>query len=141
MATNEGIAAFRAAIEAIKEEARATMADAVERGADRLVSTAQLTCPVNDLEKHPGELRNSIKKIPGSHELMRRVTVDAQDEKGHYFAAHVEFGHMTKGRHVAAHPFFYPAWRLVRSRVKGQIQRGIKAAVEKQRAAPAPVNE
>lgn len=140
MATVEGIAAFRAAIEAIKQEARDAMADAVQRGADRLVSTARIACPVNDLDGHPGQLRDSIKSIPGAHELMRRVTVDAQDEEGRYYAAHVEFGHMTKGRHVAAQPFFYPAWRLVRSRVKGQIQRGIKAAVEKQRATVPPVS-
>lgn len=66
------------------------------------------------------------------------VTIHAGDEHA-YYAAFVEFGtapHKAKGRMrgtinpgTQAQPFFFPAWRLSKRRVRGRITRAYRKAV------------
>lgn len=131
MATVEGLAEFKGALKAIQRGCLEHLAKEVNAGADELVSTLKAVAPVSDLEAHPGQLRESIHKKPGGRPLQVRVVADAQDAEGHYYGAHVEFGHRTpNGKHVPAHPFFYPAWRLTRAKIKARIQRAIRAVVK-----------
>lgn len=132
MARVEGMEALRAKLAAISTAARQGMAEAINAGADELVETAKAACPTDEtLESHPGELRESIHKNDGAHELQVRVVADAQDAKGHYYGAHVELGHRTPdGGAVPAKPFFYPSWRLVKRRVKARIARAITRAAK-----------
>ena len=132
MASVEGMAAFRARLAAVSAAARGEMAAAIEEGADEFVAAARTACPTDStLEAHPGELRESIHKKEGAHELQVRVVADAKDEKGHYYGAHVELGHRTPdGGAVPAKPFFYPSWRLVKPKVRARIARAIRSAAK-----------
>lgn len=105
---------------------------AIDKGADDFVDLARAACPTDPtLEDHPGQLRESIHKVDGSDPLQKRVVADARDAKGEYYGVHVEVGHRTPhGGHVPAHPFFYPAWRLVKREIKARIGSAVKVVVE-----------
>ena len=86
--------------------------------------------PVSELEARPGDLRESVHKAAGRHDLSILVVEDAVDEKGHPYPAHVEYGHKTKdGGHVAAIPHFWPAVKGSRRKIIAGIKRRMRAAI------------
>lgn len=116
---------------AVREAARA----ALEQGAREIVAFAKALCPVDS-----GALRDSIDwtwgdapegaTVLGSVRPMKqgdeRITIFA-GSKSVIHASFVEFG----TRQMAAHPFFYPAYRTVRRRVKGRVTRNVNAALKR----------
>lgn len=64
---------------------------ALEETADDLVNVIKDAAPVSPLEKHPGELKDSVHKENGGHDLSILVVEDARDEKGEPYPAHVEY--------------------------------------------------
>lgn len=79
-----------------------------------LTEAIKANAPVgHDLEKSPGELRDSVHFYPNpDRPLSYRVIADAKDEKGSYIGAHVEHGHKAPdGSHVPRVPFFFTTWR------------------------------
>ena len=135
MATIEGMWEFKALLNRVNLEFQQIVIDAIDKGADEIVAAARLTAPISELEMHPGQLKDSIHKQSSGHRFQQIVVVDARDARGHFFAAHVEFGHKSpSGTHVPAHPFFYPTWRLMRKRIMGRINRAIAAAAKAQAA-------
>ena len=99
----------------------------LERGAEQLVAAIQERAPVSDLEAHPGELRDSVHKEDGRHDLSVVVIEDAKDKDGHAYPGHVEYGHKAKdGRHVAAIPHFWPAVRDGRRKIISGIAAGMR---------------
>lgn len=132
----------RASIEAAKRRIAAipqAVGDSVkaqlEANADDLVATMKRYAPVSDLEQHPGQLRDSIHKYPGKHEMQVRVIADARDEKGRAIGAHVEHGHMSPaGKHVAARTFFFPVYRAMKKGMRRKLlaagRKAAKAAFE-----------
>lgn len=100
-------------------------------GADELVGRIKEIAPTDPLETHPGELRDSVHKEAGRHDLSVLVVEDAQDVKGNFYAPHVEYGHKAKdGRHVAAKPHFWPAVRVARKQLRSRISRSVSRAVK-----------
>lgn len=126
----EGVAKLQRRFAALPAAIERPLSQAVERGVARLVATAKLAAPDNELTP-AAVLRASIHAEPGATPIERRVIVDARDEKGQYIAKHVEFGHLAAdGSHVAARPFFWPAYRVTRKYIRGVVQRGIRAGVK-----------
>lgn len=125
MAKN-GLADLNRRLAAIPKRVRAAVKPALDASADELVSAQRSLAPVDD-----GDLRNSI-KWRETGELSREVkaggaatTVDT----GRYdydYALGVEFGTSK----MAAQPFFWPGYRLVRKRVRSRIKRAVTKAVK-----------
>jgi hypothetical protein len=105
---------------------------AIDQGAEEVAAKIRAIAPVsNDRETTPGSLRASVHTEPGDYELQRVVMVDDKDQDGKFYAKHVEHGHRTpSGKHVQGKPFFYPALRVTKKRVRNRISRAINKAVK-----------
>ncbi len=134
---------------AIPKAARAEIRKALEKGAQEIKTMARVMAPVKD-----GDLRESIDYTFGAFSPENSnvrgvsasdglgdpdlsVTIHAGDAKA-FYAAFVEFGtaphpqggQFTGTQHpgTAPQPFFYPAYRLLKKRVKGRIGRAVRKA-------------
>lgn len=111
----------------------AALQPAITKGANDFATATRAICPVApEFERHPGELKESIHVEAGAVALGAKVVVDAEDEDGRYYAAHVEYGHRTKkGGHVSAKPFFWPSWQHEKRKIKAGISRAVTAVVKR----------
>ena len=102
-------------------EAKAQIGKALDKSASELAATARTLAPVER-----GDLKASIKAYPGRHELQRFVSAGSAETP----AGPVEFGHDkdSPGGGAAPTPFWWPAYRLVRKRIFGRINRATNAA-------------
>lgn len=112
--------------------ARQMVDDALRQGADEIVAMQKRLAPVDD-----GDLRDAIhwEWIKAPANAARAIRIRA----GVKYAALVEYGtapHRVGGRFAgamhpgsAARPFFYPAYRALRKRVKSRIRRSLRKAV------------
>lgn len=136
--------------------ARAEFRKALEKSSDEMSDTAKRFAPVDD-----GDLKKSIGRtfgnyrpdnanvrgvaVSGRGDPDLTVTVHAGDEKA-WYAALVEFGTQPHeqpnnpfngGRHPgsAPHPYFFPAYRLLRKRARSRLatanRKAVKAAAGK----------
>lgn len=146
---------IRALPDAVKREIRAAM----EKGANEIVAMMKNLVPVDsgDLRNSIGWTYGAapagslvVKTIAGPDDL--RITIFAGNEAA-YYARFVEFGTQgaSRGQRVAdtrrgagytrksyrthpgtaAQPFFFPAYRAFRPRVKRRISRAINSAAKK----------
>ena len=136
-------------LEAIPKEARAEIRKALEKSAVELAGMVKNFAP-----EHSGDLKNSVgytfgEYIPENSNVRGvsaagglgdpdlSVTVHAGDAKA-FYAAFVEFGtkaHLQGGKlagtyhpGTAPKPFFFPAYRLLKKRIKNRIARAVKKA-------------
>ena len=130
MAKNSGLARLQRRMAALPKSVRRAVAPAVEKSADEMVDLARRFAPVDD-----GTLRASIKHRAGDHELARQVvaggeatTREVRSGSGakYDYASAQEFGTSEQ----SAQPFFWPAYRLIRKRVKSRIRRAVGKAVK-----------
>lgn len=113
----EGRERLKARLQAIPGRMRAEVRAAIEKSADELVGMQQRLAPVDD-----GVLRDSIRKEPGDHDLA--VAVKAGSDAA-FYARFVEFG----TQRTPAQPFFFPAYRALRKRIRARISRAVRKAV------------
>lgn len=118
MAKVEGLARLKARFAKIPKEMKVKVRAAIEESADELVAFQKRLVPVDQ-----GDLRDSIQKRDGRHELSVEVT--AGDDKA-FYASFVEFGTVR----TPAQPYFFPAYRASRKRIKGRISRAVKKVVK-----------
>lgn len=143
----QGLDKFKRALARLPEAAKAAGAASVVQGANEVAALQRNLVPVDT-----GALKASITVTPpggqtpaysqpGGQTTARplQAIVTAGNTKVRY-AAHVEFGtapHVNGGEHAGtknpgerAQPFFYPAWRALRTRVKSRISRTINKAIK-----------
>lgn len=116
--------------------ARAEIRKAMEKSAEEITELARSLVPVDS-----GELRASIgwnwgdapsgsmvlgEVRTGSTAGNERILVYAGNDHA-YYGRWVEFGTVK----MRAQPFFFPAYRAVRKRVRGRVQRAIRNAAKK----------
>jgi HK97 gp10 family phage protein len=130
----EGVAALRAKLRALPREYKAEIRVALAQSAEEVAAMARRLAPVES-----GALRASIGwtfgKAPkgsmvlaegGSDEADLRVVVFAGNDRAFYARWH-EFGTVK----MAANPFFFPAYRSQRRRVRARITRATRKAARK----------
>lgn len=110
---------------------------AMEKSAEELVSMMKRLAPIDT-----GDLQISISWTWGDAPAGSVVVAkSAEDERGlkitiyagskeAYYARWVEFG--TKNQ--SAHPYFYPAYRSLRKRIKSRTTRAMKKAIKEESA-------
>lgn len=120
---------------AIPDAVKGEIRKALEEGAEEIARMARSLVPVGST----GHLHDSIgwtwgdspkgsiaiATVGGPNDL--RIVVYAGDEKA-YYARWVEFG-TSLGQ--PPQPFFFPAYRAVRKRIKAKVNRAVKAAAKK----------
>lgn len=149
MSKLEGRARLLAKMAALPKEVRSAIKQALAEGADEITEMQKRLAPVKD-----GDLRDSIKQTWGAGRVRYSslnaaagagdpdltVRISAGNSKVRY--AHlVEFGtrpHVNGGKFAGslhpgtrAQPFFYPAVRALRRRVKSRITRATTKAAKK----------
>ena len=103
---------------------------------DEMVAAMKRAAPVSDVEKNPGEFRDSIHAYDNpDRPLSYRIIADAKDEKGRNIGEWIEFGHTApNGEHVAAQPSFFPTYRsrkkAMRRRLNAAGRKAAKAAFQ-----------
>lgn len=149
MATKvQGADALKRKMRAFPNRAREQIARAMEQSADEIVKLARSLAPVDD-----GDLQNSIgwnwgNAPAGSMSLgtVRQegkgagnlfITIYAGDDRA-FYSRWVEFGtspHPQGGRFAGtqhpgtpARPFFFPAYRAMRKRIRSRMSRAIRNA-------------
>lgn len=115
MAKVIGGEAFVKRVGAISKTALAEVQKAIRKSAEDQVAVARSLSP-----DKTGALDASIQIEPGDHELALRVKVGSE------YGMHQEFG----TRKMQAHPYFRPAYRLVRKRSQARIRRAFKKAMK-----------
>ncbi|MBS9720234.1 HK97 gp10 family phage protein [Tianweitania sp. BSSL-BM11] len=122
-----GIKAFQRRLNRLPKAMKDAVQPALDASADEMVSMAQRLAPRDD-----GALYQSIRKEAGDHELERVVRAGGpattRPSAGGPFdyAVGQEFGTVKQ----PAHPFFYPAYRLIKKRVRGRLKRAVSKAVK-----------
>ena len=107
-----------AKLRALPVSTRKHLRPAIEKGAQELVQMQKRMAPVDD-----GHLRDSVGYEMDETGL--RAVVSAGGKKA-FYATFVEHG--TKNK--SAQPFFYPAWRALRKRIKARIRRATTMAAK-----------
>jgi len=101
--------------------------------AAELVAAMKRAAPVGVApEPHPGALRDSIHATRSpKRPVAYTITADARDAAGRPYGAWVEFGHAAPGgKHVPAHPFFWPTYHAHRRLLRSRLSRAGKAAAK-----------
>ncbi len=129
-----GLGSLKRKLLAIPEQAKAEIRKAMEASADEVVRLAKSLAPVDT-----GDLQMSISwtwgDAPKGTMTLGRVVGDKNDMvitvyaggSEAYWARWVEFGTSK----MKAQPFFLPAYRANRKRVRSRIKRGINKAAKK----------
>lgn len=133
MAKVEGLARLKARFASLPPRIKFEVKAAIEKSADELIAFQKRLAP-DDPSTPPPDLKSSIRKREGRHELSVEVFTDD------FKAAWVEFGtaeHPAGGKFtgstipsIAAQPFFFPPYRASRRRIKSRISRAVKKAVK-----------
>ena len=122
-----GAAEFQAFLRGYPQQVIDDTRAELQKGADELVADIQARAPVSELEGHPGELRESVHKEDGRHDLSVVVVEDAGEAEGRGYSRFVEFGHKKKdGGYVAEVPHFWPAVRENRRKIIAAIRAGMR---------------
>lgn len=125
------LAAMKARLLRIPEHVKAAVDRQLKIEAADLAAAVKRAAP-DDPKTGGSKLRDSVHvESNPRRDLAYLVVVDAKDEHGHVFAAHVEHGHRTEdGGHVAAHPFAFPIARArrpgMRRRVGAKVRKAFK---------------
>jgi len=125
-----GLDKVKARLAALPIRVQVAVGSQVAKEVEDLTEAIKANAPVGtDLEKQPGQLRDSVHFYPNrDRPLSYYVIADAKDDKGEFIAPHVEHGHKARdGSHVPRVPFFFPTYR---ARKKG-MKRRISAAARK----------
>ncbi len=129
-----GLESLKRKLLAIPEQAKAEIRKAMEASAEEIVRFAKSLAPVDT-----GDLQMSISwtwgDAPKGTMILGRVVGDKNDlvitiyagGSEAYWARWVEFGTSK----MKSQPFFLPAYRANRKRVRGRITRGINKAAKK----------
>jgi len=125
-ARNNGLRDLQKRLSAIPKAARRAASDALDKSAAELVSVQKRFAPVDD-----GTLRDSI-HAEATGELTRTVRAGGEAttrRTGKYeydYSLGVEFGNLNH----PAQSFFWPAYRLLRSRIRRRIRRAIGKGIK-----------
>lgn len=137
MAQNKTVLAFKALCEDLRQEVHDLAVSELNVQADKLIETMEQVAPRGET----GDLKISIKKIPGSKDTIVRViaggplTTEGGARGPYDYSRAVEFGTL----HMPAEPFFFPTYRLMRNKMRSTMKRKITASIKK-RSAPGAGN-
>ena len=111
----------------LKPKVTRELATAAFKAGEEVATLARQFVPVDD-----GKLRDSIKVVVPPDQFNPKVRVEAGGSEA-YYARWVEFGTAARGEHpgTPAQPYLFPAYRLMRKKIKGRFSRAMtKAAKE-----------
>ena len=126
----QGLERLQKKLRRLPEQAKTDIRKALNQSADEMVDTARSLAPRED-----GTLQNSIQKEDGRHELAIDVvaggnatTHEVRNGSGveYDYALAQEFGTSK----MKPTPFFFPAYRVVRKRIKGRVSRATTKAAK-----------
>lgn len=130
----DGVAEFRRFMyQTVPDAVRTAARDALEKGAQELVDMIRSLAPVEDgfllasigwTWGEPPKGSIALDDIEPAEDPSMRIVVYAGSELA-FYARWVEFGTSK----APGHPFFWPAYRAMRSRIKSRITRAINKAI------------
>lgn len=119
MAKVEGLARLKRRFAKLPQRMKTEVRLSLEKSADELVEFQKRLAPDDPRTAAP-DLKSSIRKRDGRHELSVEVFTDD------FKAAWLEFGTVN----MSARPYFFPAYRASKKRIKSRTSRAVKKAVK-----------
>lgn len=119
MARVTGLSDLRSKLWQIDNRVRDAAEQALEDGAEETAKMMRGLVPVDQ-----GDLKRSIRIVKGRNKRGPFIRIIGGDDKA-YYARWVEFGTAAN----PARPFFFPAWRANRRRVRSRITRQTRKAI------------
>jgi HK97 gp10 family phage protein len=129
MAVNKSVLAFKKLTDDLQKEIHDLAVDELNRQADLLIDAMKQVAPKGET----GDLEVSIRKLPGDTDTIVRVVAGGRltTEEGDYdYARAAEFG----TTNMAARPFFFPTYRLMKKKMRSTMKRKITASIKKRSA-------
>ncbi|OAM77699.1 HK97-gp10 family putative phage morphogenesis protein [Devosia elaeis] len=125
----QGLDRLQKKLRRMPEQAKTDIRKALNQSADEMVDMAKSLAPRED-----GTLQNSIQKEDGRHELSINVVAGGPEtttsvDGGAYeydYALAQEFGTSK----MKPTPFFFPAYRAIRKRIRGRVSRATTKAAK-----------
>jgi hypothetical protein len=127
-----GLERYTARINAMPDSVRKAVSDVLEQNASEFATRLKGNVP-----KESGDLAATVTvsdttvnagfySAGSTKGLSKTVSIGNAE---HPYAAALEFGHMDKGVHVQARPYFFTLLRVIKKRLSGRMSRAIKSAV------------
>jgi HK97 gp10 family phage protein len=117
MAKIEGLERLNRKLNRMPVHAKRRLRETLEQNADQLLSLQRTLAARN---RRSGQTIESLQKEQGDHELQVKVFSD------HFAARYEEFGTAK----MAAIPFFFPAYRLLRGKFKTAMRAAIRKSIK-----------
>lgn len=133
MANNVSVERFKKLLKDLQQEVHDGAVAELNSSADAMVSAMELAAP----RGASGNLEHSVRKIPGKADTQVRIVAGGQTTRRPEisnvpfdYARADEFGTV----HMAARPFFWPTYRLLKPKMVASMRRKITAAIKKRSA-------
>lgn len=126
MSKVEGLDRLKRRLAAMPVEARKDIRKALDEGAARIVNLSRGLAPVDE-----GDLRRSIRVLPGEHELQVKVAAGGpltQRPVRHGLTA-PRFDYA--GKAEAQNPFFFPAYRALKKSISSKVGKATRDAAKR----------
>lgn len=125
----EGLDRLKRRLARLPAKMKAEVKVSLEQSADELVAMQKRLVPIDQ-----GDLRDSIRKEEGRHELSVTVTAGGpattrRVRKGADVSYDYALGQEFGTTDMPAQPFFFPAYRALRRRIRGRTSRAVRKAV------------
>lgn len=126
MSKIKGLDALNKKLKRMPADAKAEIGKALNEGADRVVALSRSLAPVDE-----GDLRESIRKEPGRHELAVNIVAG-----GPLTQRPVREGVTAPTFDYAARiekqsPYFFPAYRALKKSIRARLSRAYRDAAKK----------
>lgn len=121
----QGLDALNKKLAAMPAAAKTEIRAALDEGADRMVTLARGLASVDS-----GDLRNSIRKEPGRHELAVDVVAGGPlTTRAVRHGLEPDYDYAAKIEHES--PFFYPAYRALKKSIRARLSRAYRNAAKR----------
>lgn len=117
----EGLERFTRALSAFPDAGQARIREALAENARRLVELARALAPIDE-----GTLRESVAVRPGRHPLAFVVTAGGPSTTDRTESGEVVDYALI--REFTDHPFFWPAYRMLRKSFRARLSRAVNRA-------------
>lgn len=132
MASNVSVERFKRLCQEMQQEVHDLAVAELNTQGDNLVRVMESVAP-----RREGVLEHSIKKVPGSSDTQIRVMAGGREtvregvsSRPYDYSRADEFG----THKMAARPFFWPTYRLMKPKMVSTMKRRITAAIKKRSA-------
>lgn len=129
--STSAIKQYAARIHLVPQALQDAAADRINKTATETARRLRSAVPLSEEAPH---IRDSVEVVDGKT-LMKEKIIRIGNSALVY-AAPLEFGHMAKGKHVPANPFFFPVVRIMNKKHRNGMRYALRKVLKQMRGMP-----